>query len=90
MRCSALSLSYNLAVGLFGGLAPMLVTWLIYRTNDDMVPALALMAIAAIVLAAALRMPDGGPAAAVLAQHERPRWRPMGSAPARSGLVCGQ
>ncbi len=38
-RTTGVALSYNLAVTLFGGLAPTTVTWLIARTGDLMMPA---------------------------------------------------
>jgi MHS family proline/betaine transporter-like MFS transporter len=53
LRCSAASLAYNLAMALFGGLAPAAATWLIARTADDMMPAVLLMAAAAVSLVAA-------------------------------------
>ena len=39
VRSSGLSLAYNLAVMIFGGFAPFLVTWLIDRTGDPLAPA---------------------------------------------------
>jgi len=38
-RTTGVALSYNLAVTLFGGLAPLTVTWLIAATGDPMMPA---------------------------------------------------
>ena len=38
-RSTGVALSYNLAVTLFGGLAPVTVTWLIAVTGDRMMPA---------------------------------------------------
>jgi MFS family permease len=38
VRSTGVSVMYNLAVMLFGGLAPMVVTWLISVTNDKMSP----------------------------------------------------
>lgn len=57
-RCSALSVSYNIAMGLAGGTAPMVAVYLVNRTHDDMAPAYYLMVLAAISLAAALTMKD--------------------------------
>ncbi len=57
-RCSALSVSYNLAMGIAGGTAPMVAVYLVGRTHDDMAPAFYLMALAAISLVAALTMTD--------------------------------
>lgn len=45
-------------MGLFGGLTPLVATWLIQRTGDEMVPALMLMAVAAVTLLVLWRMPE--------------------------------
>ena len=39
VRCTSYAVSYNIAVGLFGGLTPLIVTWLITTTGDPVVPA---------------------------------------------------
>lgn len=39
VRYSALAISYNLAVSLFGGTAPLINTWLIHATGNQMIPA---------------------------------------------------
>lgn len=57
-RCSALSVSYNLSMGLAGGTAPMVAVYLVNRTHDDMAPAYYLMALAAVSLLAAVTMKD--------------------------------
>ncbi len=44
MRCSAVSLAYNVPMALFGGTAPMVATFLINRDHDDFSPAYYLMA----------------------------------------------
>src|SRR6202000_2715166 len=38
-RSTGVALAYNLAVTIFGGLAPLTVTWLIDATGDPMMPA---------------------------------------------------
>jgi MHS family proline/betaine transporter-like MFS transporter len=58
VRCTAISLSYNFSVGLSGGLTPLAATWLIQRTGDEMVPAIMLMAVAALTLLALWRTPE--------------------------------
>jgi MFS transporter, MHS family, proline/betaine transporter len=58
VRCSALSLSYNFSVGLSGGLTPLVATWLIQRTGDEMVPAIMLIILAAVTLLALWRTPE--------------------------------
>ncbi len=44
LRCSAVSLAYNVPTALFGGTAPMVATYLINREHDDFSPAYFLMA----------------------------------------------
>ena len=46
VRCSAVSTSYNLVLGIFGGTAPIAATYLIQRTHDDLSPAYYIMAAA--------------------------------------------
>jgi MHS family proline/betaine transporter-like MFS transporter len=71
VRCTAIALGYNVTVGVAGGLAPLVATWLVERTGNDYSPAFLIMATAAISFAALIsfretfRMPlDGVPAAA--------------------------
>ena len=54
VRCSAVSTTYNIAVGLAGGTAPAVATWLIEATGRPSVPAVYIMACAAISAAAVL------------------------------------
>jgi hypothetical protein len=35
VRCTAVALGYNLCLGLFGGLSPLVATWLVQRTGDE-------------------------------------------------------
>ena len=37
-RASGLSISYNIAVTIFGGFAPLIITWLITATGDKLAP----------------------------------------------------
>ena len=57
-RCSAVSLSYNLSMGLAGGTAPMVAVYLVNREHYDMGPAAYLIVLAALSLAAALTMKE--------------------------------
>ncbi len=57
-RCSAVSFSYNLALGIAGGTAPMVAVYLVTREHDDMGPAVYLIGMAAVSLAAALTLRD--------------------------------
>ena len=58
IRASALGLGYNTTVAVFGGTAPLVATWLISETGSAVAPALYLMVIAGIALAAALLFKD--------------------------------
>lgn len=48
VRCTAVALGYNLCYGLFGGLSPLVATWLVARTGDEISPAFLIMASAAV------------------------------------------
>ena len=56
VRCSAVSAAYNLSVGLAGGTAPAVATWLIEKTNNPVMPAYYITACAAISLVAVLSL----------------------------------
>jgi MHS family proline/betaine transporter-like MFS transporter len=58
VRCSAISIGYNLCVGLLGGITPLVATWLIQRTHDDLAPAYYVMGAALISLVVAARLPE--------------------------------
>ncbi len=48
VRCTAVALGYNVTVGIIGGLTPLVATWLVNRTQDDLSPAFMVMIAAAI------------------------------------------
>jgi MHS family proline/betaine transporter-like MFS transporter len=48
VRCTAVALGYNLCYGLFGGLSPLVATWLVERTGDEIAPAFLIMASAGV------------------------------------------
>ncbi len=58
VRCSASAIGYNLCMGLFGGTAPLVATFLVERTADDFTPAYYLMAVALISLIATVRLSE--------------------------------
>ena len=64
-RGTGLALSYNFSVTLFGGFAPLIVTWMIAFTENKMAPSFYVMATAIISVAAVLtlgrRMARRGP-----------------------------
>jgi len=56
VRCTALSLGYNLCLGILGGTTPMVATYLIARSHNDLSPAFYLMAAAAVSLGVILNL----------------------------------
>jgi MFS transporter, MHS family, proline/betaine transporter len=48
VRCTAVSLGYNMCLGIIGGLTPLVATWLVERTGNDIAPAFLIMAAAAV------------------------------------------
>ena len=57
VRCSSISIGYNLCLGLAGGTAPLVATWLMERTHDDLSPAFYVMAAAIVSAAAVWKLP---------------------------------
>jgi MHS family proline/betaine transporter-like MFS transporter len=55
IRYGAMSIAYNLAVAVFGGITPYFATFLISRTGNPFAPAFYIMAAAAITLVTVLR-----------------------------------
>jgi MFS transporter, MHS family, proline/betaine transporter len=55
VRCTAIALGYNVTLGIIGGMTPLAATWLVYRTHNDLSPALLDMAAAAISFLTVLR-----------------------------------
>ena len=58
VRCSAIAVGYNLSIGLLGGTAPMVATWLMSETGSPLSLAWYLMAAAMISLTAILFLPE--------------------------------
>lgn len=57
-RTTGLSLSYNIAVTIFGGFAPFILTWLINATGSKLAPSFYLIACAVVSLVALVRTRD--------------------------------
>jgi MFS transporter, MHS family, proline/betaine transporter len=57
-RAAGLAVIYSFGVVLFGGFAPFIVTWLINRTGDPMIPAWYLIAVTLLTLAALRAFPE--------------------------------
>jgi MHS family proline/betaine transporter-like MFS transporter len=58
VRCSGVSIAYNVCLGLFGGTVPLVATYLVQRTSDDFAPAYYLIAASAISLLVVFRLPE--------------------------------
>lgn len=58
IRTSAVALGYNLTVGIIGGLTPLVATWLIHRTQNEITPAYMISGAAIISLVAILSMTE--------------------------------
>ncbi|HZK54213.1 MAG TPA: hypothetical protein VFC84_08485 [Desulfosporosinus sp.] len=57
-RLTGYSVSFNLGMGVVGGTAPMIVTWLISRTGISIVPALYMLFWGIIAVITLLKMSD--------------------------------
>jgi MHS family proline/betaine transporter-like MFS transporter len=57
VRCSAVSIGYNLSLGILGGTTPMVATWLIDETRDPLAPAYYVAAAAAVSLVVVIGLP---------------------------------
>jgi MHS family proline/betaine transporter-like MFS transporter len=54
IRCTAVAVGYNMCLGVIGGLTPLVATWLVARTEDELAPAYLIMAAAAVSFFATL------------------------------------
>ena len=57
VRCSVLSVAYNLGVALLGGTTPLVAAWLVGRTGHPLAPGAYLAAAAALTFVGALLLP---------------------------------
>jgi MHS family proline/betaine transporter-like MFS transporter len=69
LRCTVLSIGFNLGVGVVGGLTPLIATLLIEKTQDVLAPGWYLAAAAALSLVALLFTRRPSPAATAGADH---------------------
>ena len=58
VRCTAVALGYNVSAGVIGGLTPLVASWLVARTGDEIAPGLLMMVAAAVTLLTILRFPE--------------------------------
>jgi len=52
IRATVVALGYNLTMGILGGLTPLVASWLIHRTENEMIPAYMIVTVAAVSLVA--------------------------------------
>jgi MHS family proline/betaine transporter-like MFS transporter len=57
VRCTVLSVGYNVSLAILGGTTPMVAAWLVSRTGFTLAPAVYLAVAAAVTFAAALMLP---------------------------------
>jgi MHS family proline/betaine transporter-like MFS transporter len=57
VRCTVLSVGYNVSLAILGGTTPMVAAWLVSRTQVQLAPAVYLTAAAAVTFVAALMLP---------------------------------
>jgi MFS transporter, MHS family, proline/betaine transporter len=48
IRCTAIALGYNITLGVIGGVSPLVATWLVHRTENQLSPAYMVMLAAAV------------------------------------------
>ena len=58
VRCSSAAISHNICFAVLGGTAPMVATYLIVRTQNDLSPSIYLMAAALISIIAILSLSE--------------------------------
>ena len=58
VRCTAVALGYNVSLGVIGGLTPLVASWLVARTGDELAPGFLMMVAAAVTLLTILRFPE--------------------------------
>jgi MFS family permease len=69
IRSTGMAVSYNLAVMIFGGFGPLIVTWLLHATGSLMTPSLYVLGGALAGLAGTLLMREAPEAGAALGRH---------------------
>ena len=58
VRCTAVSLGYNISFGVLGGLTPLVASWLVARTGDEIAPGFLMMVAAGVTFLTLLRFPE--------------------------------
>ena len=58
LRCTTLSVGYNLTLAIFGGTTPIVASWLIHETSETLMPAYYVMVMAAVTSLVLIRLPE--------------------------------
>ena len=58
VRCTGIGVAYNISIGLLGGTAPLIVTYLVARTGDHFAPVYYVMGAAVVSLVSLLGLPE--------------------------------
>jgi MHS family proline/betaine transporter-like MFS transporter len=58
VRCTAVALGYNISLGVIGGLTPLIASWLVARTGNEIAPGFLMMVAAAVTFLTILRFPE--------------------------------
>jgi MFS transporter, MHS family, proline/betaine transporter len=58
VRCTLIALGYNVCLGVIGGVSPMVATWLVHRTENEITPAFLVMGAAVISFLSTLRFKE--------------------------------
>jgi MHS family proline/betaine transporter-like MFS transporter len=58
VRCTVVALGYNVSLGVIGGLTPLVASWLVARTGEELAPGFLMMVAAAVTLLTILRFPE--------------------------------
>lgn len=77
-RYTASAITYNLAFTLFGGTAPLVATWLISKTGDDLAPAYYLIAISLLAMLGGLALHETSKSSLHALEPDRAKERQVG------------
>jgi MHS family proline/betaine transporter-like MFS transporter len=58
VRCSRIVIAFNVCLGVIGGTAPLIATYLVVRTADDFAPVYYVMVVALVSFVALLGLPE--------------------------------
>jgi MHS family proline/betaine transporter-like MFS transporter len=74
VRCTVLSVAYNMGMAVLGGTTPLVAAWLVSRTGVPLAPAMYLAGAAGLTFVGALLLP-GAPAHSLTKEFHAARFR---------------